>query len=147
MTEKRDIGVDTLVSGETRRHQTGSQAVSAVPRAGCHWLARTSLERARLPGLRRAPQRPDTAHPDGPRGPSQVEVRWLGQGMTPPPPPAMPGAGSAARGLDEANQALGLGDDPHILRASPIYQLLGSSPQASCLMLTLESGRGSDLRV
>lgn len=98
MTEKRDIGVDTLVSGETRRHQTGSQAVSAVPRAGCHWLARTSLERARLPGLRRAPQRPDTAHPDGPRGPSQVEVRWLGQGMTPPPPPC-PGQEAQPAGL------------------------------------------------
>lgn len=63
------------------------------------------------------------------------------------PPTPMPRAGSAARGLDEANQALGLGDDPHVLRASPSHHLLGSSQQASCLMLTLESGRGSDLRV
>lgn len=99
MTEKRDIGVDTLVSGETGRHQTGSRAVSAVPRAGCHWLAQMSLERARLPGLRRAPQCPDTARPDGPRGPSRVKVRWLCQGTTPSPLPLCPGQEAQPAGL------------------------------------------------
>ena len=63
----------------------GSRAMSTVPGAGCHWLARTSLERVRLLGLGTAPQRPNTARPDGPRGPRQVEIRWLCQGMTPPP--------------------------------------------------------------
>lgn len=76
----------------------GSRAMSTVPGAGCHWLARTSLERVRLLGLGTAPQRPNTARPDGPRGPRQVEIRWLCQGMTPPPPP-LPGQEEQPAGL------------------------------------------------
>lgn len=38
------------------------------------------------PGTREGPSAPNTARPDGLRGPRQVEIRWLCQGMKPSPP-------------------------------------------------------------
>lgn len=64
------------------------------------------------------------------------------------PPTSYAQGRKQARGLDEANQALGLGDDPHILRASPIHHLLGSF--ATGVLFNADPGVGavgSDLRV